>query len=77
LVELFEKGAVLFVCGSVAVGGAVRDAIKRVYSNERRSRIEKGIWKGVADEREDTDAVADEWLNGLQAKERFATDVFT
>ncbi|GLA67410.1 hypothetical protein AtubIFM54640_010728 [Aspergillus tubingensis] len=77
LVELFEKGAMLFICGSAAFGGAVRDTIKKVYSNERQSRIKKDIRKDTADEMDDEDAIADEWLNGLHAKERFATDVFT
>ncbi|KGO57871.1 Oxidoreductase FAD/NAD(P)-binding [Penicillium expansum] len=77
LVDMFEKGALLYVCGNVAVGDAVRDSMKKVYLKERRIRIEKGTWKGNPIEGDDESGLAEEWLNGLRAKERFATDVFT
>lgn len=78
LVDLFEKGALVFVCGSPAVGSAVRSSMKKVYLEERRVRLEKGIWMGKpVEEGKQEDDAANEWLNSLQTKQRLATDVFT
>lgn len=65
VVELFDAGAKLFVCGSREVGKGVEDVCLRIAKEERERK--KG---GVVD-----DARLREWFEGLR-NERFATDVF-
>ncbi|KAJ5183808.1 Oxidoreductase FAD/NAD(P)-binding [Penicillium capsulatum] len=78
LTQLFEKGSLMFICGSVGVGNAIKASLKKVYLEERRARLETGVWKGKpVQENEDEDVVADEWMHDLQAKQRFVADVFT
>ncbi|KAH7095469.1 NADPH-cytochrome P450 reductase-like protein [Paraphoma chrysanthemicola] len=66
IVELFDAGAKLFVCGSAEVGQGVQETLIRI-AKERKSEV---------DGREVDDAKAREWFEGLR-NERFATDVFT
>lgn len=75
LTELFDNGAITFICGSVGIGNAIRENLKKVYLEERRSRLEaKGKpVEGIAEQGK----AADEWLRDLQAKQRFVADVFT
>lgn len=65
IVELFDAGAKLFVCGSSEVGNGVQEVLIKI-AKERSEEI-KG--ESVSDEK------AREWFEGLR-NERFATDVF-
>jgi cytochrome P450/NADPH-cytochrome P450 reductase len=65
VVELFNSGAKLFVCGSRQVGDGVQDML---------IKMAKEIFK-EKEGREADDAKAREWFEGLR-NERFATDVF-
>ena len=65
VIELFDAGAKLFVCGSREVGKGVEDACLRIATEERERK--KG---GVVDQQKLRD-----WFEGLR-NERFATDVF-
>lgn len=65
VVELFESGAKLFVCGSRQVGEGVHETCVRI-AKERSQEVQG---KEVSEER------AREWFEGLR-NERFATDVF-
>lgn len=65
VVELFDAGAKLFICGSREVGKGVEDACLTIAREERERK--KG---GVVDEQK-----LREWFEGLR-NERFATDVF-
>lgn len=64
VVELFDAGAKVFVCGSREVGEGVQNTVVRIA---REREMEKG--KEVSEEK------AREWFEGLR-NERFATDVF-
>lgn len=66
IVELFDAGAKLFVCGSRDVGEGIQESLIRI-AKERRVEM---------DGRDVDDAKAREWFEGLR-NERFATDVFT
>ncbi|KAH7085823.1 NADPH-cytochrome P450 reductase-like protein [Paraphoma chrysanthemicola] len=66
IVELFDAGAKLFVCGSSDVGQGVQETLIRIAKERKRE----------VDGREVDDAKAREWFEGLR-NERFATDVFT
>lgn len=81
LVALFEQGAKIYVCGSMGVGGAVKEACRAIYLEKRRERIAaargKGEELGPGVEGEDEDVAAERFFEKLRAKERFATDVFT
>ncbi|KAJ5306149.1 hypothetical protein N7508_005164 [Penicillium antarcticum] len=80
LVELFEAGARIYVCGSTGVGGAVRDACREMYLQKRTVKIaelkEKGEELPVDAELGDEEA-ADKFFDRLRTSERYATDVFT
>lgn len=65
IVELFDAGAKLFVCGSRDVGEGVQETLIKV-AKERLQEVEG---------READDKKAREWFEGLR-NERFATDVF-
>ncbi|KAJ5469625.1 Bifunctional cytochrome NADPH reductase [Penicillium diatomitis] len=80
LVDLFERGAKIYVCGSTGVGNAVRDACKTMYLERRREVIRdaKENGKELGPEAElDEDAAADRFFDQLRTKSRYATDVFT
>ncbi|KAJ6087450.1 hypothetical protein N7467_006364 [Penicillium canescens] len=79
LVELFEQGASIYVCGSTGVGGAVRDACKEMYLQKRAAKIAELKEKGetpVDAELGDEEA-AEKFFDRLRTAERYATDVFT
>jgi len=65
IIELFDAGAKLFVCGSREVGDGVQDTLVKIakekYSEKKGYEID--------------DKKAREWFEGLR-NERFATDVF-
>ncbi|USP74599.1 uncharacterized protein yc1106_01873 [Curvularia clavata] len=65
IVEQFEAGAKLFVCGSRDVGNGVQETLIKIA--KKRLNEKEG--------READDAKAREWFEGLR-NERFATDVF-
>jgi cytochrome P450/NADPH-cytochrome P450 reductase len=65
VVELFDAGAKLFVCGSREVGDGVQEILVKI-AKERFTEKEG---------READDQRAREWFEGLR-NERFATDVF-
>jgi cytochrome P450/NADPH-cytochrome P450 reductase len=65
VVEQFEAGAKLFVCGSRAVGDGAQEVLIRIA--KERLKEKEG--------READDKKAREWFEGLR-NERFATDVF-
>jgi cytochrome P450/NADPH-cytochrome P450 reductase len=65
IVEQFDNGAKLFVCGSREVGDGVQETLIKIA--KERIKEKEG--------REVDDAKAREWFEGLR-NERFATDVF-
>jgi cytochrome P450/NADPH-cytochrome P450 reductase len=65
IIELFNQGAKLFVCGSREVGDGAEETL---------IKIAKEKFKGE-EGREADDNKAREWFEGLR-NERFATDVF-
>lgn len=65
VVELFDAGAKMFVCGSREVGQGIQDTCVRIA--KERSETVQG--------REVDESKAREWFEGLR-NERFATDVF-
>ena len=65
VVELFDAGAKLFICGSREVGDGVQETLIKIAKEKFKS--EEG--------READDTKAREWFEGLR-NERFATDVF-
>jgi cytochrome P450/NADPH-cytochrome P450 reductase len=65
IVEQFEAGAKLFVCGSRDVGDGVQETLIKIA--KERLQEKEG--------READDKKAREWFEGLR-NERFATDVF-
>lgn len=77
LVELFEAGARIYVCGSTGVGSAVRDACKEMYLEQRRERIRAAKERGEDVPEKEEDEAAEEFFEKLKTKERYATDVFT
>lgn len=78
LVELFGQGARIYVCGSTGLGNAVREVCKRFYLEERMARLELAEGQGEEGEgQEDEEKAAEAWVDGLRARERYATDVFT
>ncbi|ORY02372.1 cytochrome P450 [Clohesyomyces aquaticus] len=64
VVELFEKGAKIFICGGREVGEGVQNICMKIMREETES-----MGKDVSEQR------AKEWFEGLR-NERFATDVF-
>lgn len=77
LVELFEQGSRIYVCGSTGVGNAVRDACKVMYLEKRREKIRERKERGEDVEDKDEYEAAEAFFDGLKTKERYATDVFT
>lgn len=65
VIELFAKGAKLFVCGSREVGDGAQETLIKIA--KEKIKTEEG--------RDADDAKAREWFDGL-GNERFATDVF-
>lgn len=65
VVEQFNAGAKLFVCGSRGVGDGVQETLIKIAKETLKER----------EGREADDAKAREWFDGLR-NERFATDVF-
>jgi cytochrome P450/NADPH-cytochrome P450 reductase len=68
VVELFDAGAKMFVCGSREVGEGVQETIIKM-AKERSAEVQGKDVSEVSDER------ARAWFEGLR-NERFATDVF-
>jgi cytochrome P450/NADPH-cytochrome P450 reductase len=68
VVDLFEAGAKMFVCGSREVGEGVQETIIKM-AKERSAEVQGKDVSEVNDER------ARAWFEGLR-NERFATDVF-
>lgn len=80
LVDLFERGANIYVCGSTGVGNAVRDASKTMYLERRREKIREAKETGKElgpDAELDEDTAAERFFDQLRTKARYATDVFT
>ncbi|KAL2014367.1 hypothetical protein VTN00DRAFT_1892 [Thermoascus crustaceus] len=79
LVQLFESGARIYVCGSTAVGNAVRDVCKMIYLEKRRETLQERKQRGESngEEEEDEETAVQKFFERLRAKERYATDVFT
>jgi cytochrome P450/NADPH-cytochrome P450 reductase len=80
LVDLFEKGANIYVCGSTGVGNAVRDVSKTMYLERRREKIREAKETGQElgpDADLDEDTAAERFFDQLRTKARYATDVFT
>ncbi|KAB8071348.1 cytochrome P450 [Aspergillus leporis] len=76
LVELFESGARIYVCGAPTVGNAVRDAIKSIFL-KRRSEIRAiAQEKGEAVSIDDEETAVEKFFDDMKAKERYTTDVF-
>lgn len=81
LIELFEQGARIYVCGSTGIGNAVREACKTAFLERRAERIQQAKESGEdvpelhmdADE----DEAAEKFFDRIRTKERYATDVFT
>jgi cytochrome P450/NADPH-cytochrome P450 reductase len=79
LVQLFDQGARIYVCGSTGVGGAVRDVCKDIYLEKRREKLASAKETGeeVPNAELDEEAAAEKFFDHLRTKERYATDVFT
>ncbi|KAH2128944.1 hypothetical protein KXW66_008789 [Aspergillus fumigatus] len=78
LVSLFDQGARIYVCGSTGVGNGVRQACKDIYLERRRQLRQAARERGEeVPAEEDEDAAAEQFLDNLRTKERYATDVFT
>jgi len=65
LVELFDAGAKVFVCGSSKLGEGVREVVEKVYAETTEKR-------GKSKTKEEVK----EWFEGIR-NERYAVDVFT
>ncbi|KAJ5908057.1 Oxidoreductase FAD/NAD(P)-binding [Penicillium taxi] len=76
VVELFDQGAFIYVCGSTAVGREVRAACKEIYLNRRREKKTEAKGRGEVDSEPDENAAAEQFFEDLKTKERYATDVF-
>ncbi|KAJ5115063.1 hypothetical protein NUU61_000822 [Penicillium alfredii] len=80
IVELFEQGARIYVCGSTGVGGAVRDSCRAIFLERRRELLalakSKGETPSLPDAELDEETAADRFFDKLRTKERYATDVF-
>lgn len=77
LVEIFEQGARIYVCGSTGVGNGVKEACKDIYLARRREKREEKKERGEEVEDVDEETAAERFFEGLKTKERYATDVFT
>jgi cytochrome P450 / NADPH-cytochrome P450 reductase len=77
LIELFNQGARIYVCGSTGVGNAVKSTVRDIYLEERKKKIAAGTLA-------DTDAPADaddetastQFFEKMRTKQRYVTDVF-
>ncbi|EIT73160.1 cytochrome P450 [Aspergillus oryzae 100-8] len=76
LIDLFESGARIYVCGTPGVGNAVRDSIKSMFLERREEirRIAKEKGEPVSDDDEET--AFEKFLDDMKTKERYTTDVF-
>ncbi|OKL63946.1 hypothetical protein UA08_00678 [Talaromyces atroroseus] len=80
VIDLFNAGARIYVCGSTSVGNGVRETIRQLYVGERRRRLaevaseagEKGLWPEISEEE-----AVDRFFERLRTSQRFVTDVFT
>lgn len=77
LVEMFEQGARIYVCGSTGVGNGVREACKEMYLARRREIRQQKRKRGEEVSEVDEETAAEEFFEKLKTKERYATDVFT
>lgn len=79
LVQLFEQGANVYVCGSTGVGAGIRDACKEMYLEKRHAVFAECKQRGETPPNADLDddQAAKVFFDNLRTKERFATDVFT
>jgi cytochrome P450/NADPH-cytochrome P450 reductase len=79
LVQLFETGARIFVCGSTSVGNAVRSACKEIYLAQRIEalRAMQDQKDDGKEEAEDEDTAVEKFFESLRTKQRYLTDVFT
>ena len=79
LVELFEQGARIYVCGSTGVGNGIREACKEIYLERRRELRQQARERGedVPEHEDDEDIAAEKFFENMKTKERYATDVFT
>ncbi|KAE8372548.1 cytochrome P450 [Aspergillus bertholletiae] len=76
LIDLFESGARIYVCGTPGVGNAVRDSIKSMFLERREEirRIAKEKGEPVSDDDEET--AVKKFFDDMMTKERYTTDVF-
>ena len=65
VVELFDAGAKVFVCGAHRLGAGVKDVSKKLYM-ERKKETGADV----------TDADAEQWFEALKVQERYSSDVF-
>ena len=77
LVEIFDQGARIYVCGSTGVGNGIREACKDIYLEKRRETRQQAQELGADVPEDDENAAAEEFFEKLKTKERYATDVFT
>lgn len=77
LVEIFDQGARIYVCGSTGVGNGVREACRDIYLARRRVIREGKRERGEEVEDVDEETATERFFEGLKTKERYATDVFT
>ena len=64
VVELFDAGAKVYVCGSSDVGEGVREVVKKIFKEKMNER-----GKPMTDEE------VEKWFSGIR-NERYASDVF-
>lgn len=79
LVEIFEQGARIYVCGSTGVGNGIREVCKEIYLERRRELRQQARERGedVPEQEDDENTTAEKFLEHMKTKERYATDVFT
>lgn len=77
LVNLFEQGARVYVCGSTGVGNGVRAACREMYLEKRREARQQAKERGEdLPDGDDEEAAAEKFFEKLRTTERYATDVF-
>ncbi|KAE8146488.1 cytochrome P450 [Aspergillus avenaceus] len=76
LVELFESGARVYVCGTPGVGNVVRDAVKEIFLGRRAERRRLMVEKGEPVSDDDEETAVEKFFDEMKAKERYTTDVF-
>ncbi|KAH8703590.1 putative fatty acid hydroxylase [Talaromyces proteolyticus] len=77
LIDLFNAGARIYVCGSNSVGNGVRETIKKLYVGERRKKLADGSVTQKMSPELDEEAAVERFFEMLRTNERFVTDVFT